>query len=86
MMRLPSAARRVEPMSTDGDLTDGLDFGFFAKGAAIFFLGAIVLLICTIVFLHAIYAWGLFAALLVLAVGALIFGWIHDRRNAGATE
>jgi hypothetical protein len=86
MMRPTSTLRRVVPMSTDGDLSDGLGFGFWAKGAAIFFLGAIVLFICTIVFLHAIYAWGIFAALMVLAVGALVFGWIHDRRNHPATE
>jgi hypothetical protein len=73
-------------MGTDGDLTDGLGFGFWAKGAAIFLLGAIVLLICTILFLHAIYAWGFFAALLVLAVGSLVIGWIHQRRNDAATE
>jgi len=66
--------------------SDGLGFGFWAKGAAIFLLGAIVLFICTILFLHAILAWGFFAALLVLAVGALVFGWIHDRRNTTASE
>jgi hypothetical protein len=85
-MRLLSTAERVAPMSTDGDLSDGLGFGFWAKGAAIFFLGAIVLFICTIVFLHAIYAWGIFAALMVLAVAALAFGWMHDRRNHPAPE
>jgi hypothetical protein len=73
-------------MSTDGSLTDGLGVGFWAKGAAIFFLGAIVLLICTLVFLHAIYAWGIFGALMALAVIALIFGWIEQRRTNRATE
>ena len=61
--------------------SDGLGFGFWAKGAAIFLLGAIVLLICTILFLHAIYAWGIFGALMALAVGALVFGWIHELRR-----
>ncbi len=80
-MRLPSTAGNVEPMGLDGDLSDGLGFGFWAKGAAVFFLGAIVLFICTLLFLHAIYAWGIFGALMALAVGALAFGWIHEHRR-----
>ena len=85
-MRLLPTVGKVAPMGTDGDLSDGLGLGFWAKGAAVFFLGAIVLFICTIVFIHAIYAWGIFAALMVLAVAALVVGWIHDRRNNPATE
>jgi hypothetical protein len=38
------------------------------------------------IFLTAIYAWGFFAAFLVLALVALTFGWLHDRRNAGPQE
>jgi hypothetical protein len=51
--------------------------------AGIFILGAIVLFILTLVFFHAIYAWGLFGTFLAIAVLALIAGWIFDRRNAG---
>lgn len=80
-MRPQLAARTVVSMDSDG-----LGFGFWAKGAGIFLLGAIVLLICTILFLHAVYAWGIFGALMALAVIALVFGWIHERRNNAATE
>ena len=38
------------------------------------------------IFLSAIYAWGFFAAFLVLAVGALALGWLHDRRKPGPQE
>jgi putative flippase GtrA len=61
---------------------DDLGWGFWAKMAGVFFLGAIVLFILTLVLLHAVYAWGLFAAFLAIAVVALIAGWIFDRRNA----
>ena len=59
------------------------DFGFkfWLKMAGLFVLGAIALFIFMWIFLSAIYAWGFFAAMLVLAVGALALGWIHDRRN-----
>jgi uncharacterized membrane protein len=68
------------------DDDDGLGFGFWAKGAGIFVLGAIALFICMMIFLHAIYAWGILGALIALAVVALSIGWIHDRREARRRE
>ena len=64
------------------------DFGFrfWLKMAGFFVLGAIALFIFMWLFLSAIYAWGFFAAFLVLAVGALSLGWIHDRRTASPQE
>jgi len=46
-------------------------------------LGAVLLFIFTLLFLHAVYAWGLFGTFLAIAVLALIAGWFFDRRNAG---
>jgi putative flippase GtrA len=61
---------------------DDLGWGFWGKMAGVFLVGAIVLFILTLLFLHAIYAWGLFATFLAIAVVALIAGWFFDRRNA----
>lgn len=57
-------------------------FKFWLKMAGLFVLGGIALLIFMWIFLSAIYAWGFLAAMLVLACGALVVGWIVDRRNA----
>jgi hypothetical protein len=65
---------------------DDYGFKFWLKVAGLFVLGAIALFIFMWIFLSAIYAWGFFAALLVLAVGALALGWIHDRRTASHGE
>ena len=67
---------------------DDNDFGFkfWLKIAGLFVLGAIGLFVFMWIFLSAIYAWGFLAAFLVLAVGALALGWLHDRRNAGQYE
>ena len=60
------------------------DFGFkfWAKMAGLFVAGAIALFVIMWLFLSAVYAW----AFLVLALVALSFGWLHDRRNAGPQE
>ena len=47
-------------------------------------LGGIVLFIFLALFVKAIVAWGFLAALIVLAVLLCSFGWVVDRRNAGA--
>jgi len=60
---------------------DNLGAKFWLKMFGAFILGAIVLFICLMVFLHAIYAWGIFAAFLVLAGIALVFAWFKDRRD-----
>jgi hypothetical protein len=65
---------------------DDLGWGFWGKLAGLFIVGAIILFILTVVFLHAIYAWGLFGTFLALAVVALIAGWFVDRRNAHRHE
>ena len=59
------------------------DYGwkFWLKMAGLFVLGAIALFVFMWIFLSAIYAWGFLAAFLVLAVGALALGWVHDRRS-----
>jgi hypothetical protein len=64
------------------------DFGFkfWLKMAGLFVLGAIALFIVMWIFLSAIYAWGFLSAMLVLACGALVIGWLVDRRNSGPRE
>jgi hypothetical protein len=61
---------------------DDLGFGFWAKLAGVFLLGAIALIIVLIVFTRAVYAWGLLGAFLFLAAIALLAGWIFDRHDA----
>lgn len=61
---------------------DDLGFGFWAKLAGVFLLGAIALIIVLAVFTHAVYAWGLLGAFLFLAAIALLAGWIFDRHDA----
>jgi hypothetical protein len=63
-------------------MDDGCGFRFWLKVAGLFVLGAIALFIVMLIFLKAVYAWGFLAAFLLLAVGALALGWLHDRRNA----
>ncbi|HEU5215243.1 MAG TPA: hypothetical protein VFU30_06860 [Gaiellaceae bacterium] len=65
---------------------DDLGWGFWLKLFGIFIGGAILLFIFTMLFLHAVYAWGLFATFLVLAAIALFAGWMFDRKNARHTE
>jgi hypothetical protein len=85
MMPLRSRPGKVPPMDFDD-----LGFGFYAKLAGVFLLGAIALIFVFIFFTRAVYAWGLFGAFLFLAAVALIAGWIFDRhdkkerREAGA--
>ena len=67
-------------------MDDDYGFKFWLKVAGLFVLGAIALFVFMWIFLSAIYAWGFFAALLVLAIGALALGWIHDSRTASHEE
>jgi hypothetical protein len=59
---------------------DDLGFGFWAKLAGVFLLGAVALIVVLIVFTRAVYAWGILGAFLALAAIALLAGWISDRR------
>ena len=65
---------------------DDLGFGFWAKLAGVFLLGAIALIIVLIVFTRAVYAWGLLGAFLGLAAIALLAGWIFDRHDKKERE
>ena len=65
---------------------DDLGWGFWAKLAGLFVVGAILLFIFTVLFLKAVYAWSFLGAFLFLAVVALVFGWFVDRRNARRPE
>jgi UDP-N-acetylmuramyl pentapeptide phosphotransferase/UDP-N-acetylglucosamine-1-phosphate transferase len=67
-------------------MDDNYGFKFWLKIAGLFVLGAIALFVFMWIFLTAIYAWGFLAAMLVLAIGALALGWLHDRRNARPQE
>lgn len=64
------------------------DYGwkFWLKMAGLFVAGAIGLFIIAWIFLSVVYAWSFLGALLVLALVALAFGWIHDRRTASHEE
>ena len=67
-------------------MDDDFGFKFWLKIAGLFVLGAIGLFVVGWVFLSITYAWSFLGALLVLALVALAFGWIHDRKNAGPPE
>jgi hypothetical protein len=60
---------------------DDLGFGFYAKLAGLFLVGAIVLIFVFIFFTRAVYAWGLFGAFLFLAAISLLAGWNFDRHE-----
>jgi dolichol kinase len=64
------------------------DYGwkFWLKVAGLFVAGAIGLFVVGWIFLSVVYAWSFLGALLVLALVALAFGWLHDRKNAGHQE
>ncbi len=59
------------------------DYGskFWLKAAGLFVLGAIGLFVVAWIFLSVVYAWSFLGALLLLALVALAFGWLHDHRN-----
>jgi hypothetical protein len=64
------------------------DYGlkFWLKIAGLFVAGAIGLFVVMWIFLSVTYAWSFGGALLILALVALTFGWIHDRRNQSHGE
>ncbi len=64
------------------------DYGskFWLKVAGLFLLGGIGVFVVAWLFLSLVYAWSFLGALLVLAVVALAFGWLHDRRNNSPHE
>jgi uncharacterized membrane protein YedE/YeeE len=72
--------RTLSPRDEDED--EGLGFGFFLKIAGVCVVGGILVLVLFLIFWRAVYAWGFFGALLVLAAGLSLFGWLWDRRNA----
>jgi dolichol kinase len=67
-------------------MKDDYGWKFWLKVAGLFVAGAIGLFIVAWIFLSVVYAWSVLGALLLLAVVALIFGWIHDRRNQSHGE
>jgi hypothetical protein len=54
-------------------------FGWYA---GIIVLIGIATMIGFLIFTRAIYAFGIFGAFVLLAVAALVYGWIYDRRLA----
>jgi dolichol kinase len=64
------------------------DYGwkFWLKVAGLFVAGSIALFVIAWIFLSLTYAWSFGGALLVLALVALTFGWIHDRRTHSQGE
>jgi uncharacterized membrane protein YjgN (DUF898 family) len=60
----------------------GAKFWFKMAGGIV--LAGIVLFIFLALFVKLIFAWSFLGALIVLAVLACAFGWVVDRRNAGA--
>jgi hypothetical protein len=67
-------------------MNDDFGFKFWLKVAGLFVLGSIALFVFAWIFLSVVYAWSFLGALLLLAVVALAFGWIHDRRTASHEE
>lgn len=66
--------------------TDGLGWKFWLKLFGGFIVGGIVVFIFLIIFVKAIYAWGILAGFLGLAAIALLAGYIHDRREQRRTQ
>jgi len=62
-------------------MNDDYGWKFWLKVAGLFVAGSIALFVVMWIFLSVVYAWSIGGALLLLAVVALIFGWIHDRRT-----
>lgn len=60
---------------------EGLSRRFYLKLAGGLAGIGILLLIGFLIFWRALYAWGFFAAFLVLALMLVIVGWLYDRRN-----
>ena len=65
---------------------DDYGFRFWLKVAGLFVVGAVALFVIMWIFLSVVYAWSFLGALLLLALVALAFGWLHDRRKAGSQE
>jgi hypothetical protein len=57
----------------------GKEHGFGWLAGIVVLIG-IAMLIGFLIFSRAVYAFGLFGALILLAVGLLVFGWVYDRR------
>jgi uncharacterized membrane protein YedE/YeeE len=75
-------AEDVTPVSPpDDEEEEGLGGRFYLRLAGIVALIGIVAWIGLLIFWRALYAWGLFGALLVLAAGLLIWAWFYDRRH-----
>jgi hypothetical protein len=65
---------------------DGPGAKWWFKMAGLLVLGGIALFVVLAIFTKLIFAWSFLGALIVLAVLACSFGWIVDRRNAGARQ
>jgi hypothetical protein len=63
-----------------------LGFRFYAALAGITIALGIALLILFLVFSRAVYAWGAFGTLVVLAIVLLGFAWVMDRRSVRKYE
>lgn len=55
---------------------------FWLSFAGVMIGGAIALFIVLMLFTRAIFAWGIFGTFVVVALLALVAGWIFDRRQA----
>jgi hypothetical protein len=67
-------------------MNDDYGWKFWLKVAGLFVAGAIALFVVMWIFLSVTYAWSIGGALLLLALVALAFGWIHDRRTHSQGE
>lgn len=57
----------------------GKEHGFGWLAGIVVLIG-FACLVGFLIFSRAVYAFGLFGALILLAVALLIFGWVYDRR------
>jgi hypothetical protein len=64
-----------------GEDDEKLGGAFYLRLAGILVVVGILILIGIWIFWRALYAWGFFGAFIALAVIAMLFGWIYDRRN-----
>ena len=57
----------------------GKEHGFGCLAGIVVLIG-IGMLVAFLIFSRAVYAFGIFGALILLAAALLIFGWVYDRR------
>ena len=78
---LPRMDGSEETTAYEPEDDEKLGGAFYLKLAGILVIVGVLMLIGVWIFWRAWYAWGFFGAFLAIAVVAILFGWVYDRRN-----